>query len=262
MQGQVSIMECVISTGTCTGADVLLNDNYETICDPRQSDCSSYLTSSSSTVNQDQAQVPSETPAPAPAPSLTPAPKPAQSSIPGARSCNPATDTCYSTDLLINDVGETICDPAYSDCSGYLKSQGEKLDSSQFFPTCNPNKNTCKQDDVLVDDAGNTICDPIMIDCSTYLVSTPEPLEKYRDITGGNPNAMVLQVTDPPAQFCNPRSENCTPDHKQIPGMQPWGCFVIITTDEKVCDSDTRRLNLMWFIRCGLITLSPTMQSF
>ena len=44
MQGQITNRECVLSSGTCTEADVLLDDNGDVVCDPSLgSECSQYL---------------------------------------------------------------------------------------------------------------------------------------------------------------------------------------------------------------------------
>ena len=45
-QGEITNRECVLSSGTCTGADVLLDDTGEVICDPNLDlECSQYLVS-------------------------------------------------------------------------------------------------------------------------------------------------------------------------------------------------------------------------
>ena len=228
-QDQASTMECIVSSGTCTAADILLNDNNEIICDPRQSDCSAYLTSTGA---------PAETIEPAPAPAVPSQPQGDQNAAKPQTYCNPSTNVCNPTDVLVDGSGNVLCDPniLVYDCSQILKTQP----AAQDKVNCNPLQQICSPTDVIVDDAGNVLCDPISADCSSYYVSTPEPLDKYRDITGGDPNAQVLQATILPAQYCNPRSESCMPDYTQIPGMQPYGCFIIITTDEKVCDNTSK----------------------
>jgi hypothetical protein len=222
-EDQVSIKECVISSGECTVNDILIDESGILVCDPRQFDCTSYLTSSNSG-NQDQTQTQTQNTVKAP---LT---KP--------KTCNPKNAVCSSKDLLINDDGDVICNPTKTDCSRYFRSVNLEP-TYQMFTICNPNFEPCKRSDVIVDAMYNVICNPIEADCSSYLVSQ-EPLEKYAYLTGGNPNAKVLQATDPPLQYCNPKSENCTADYRQIPGMQPWDCFIIITTDQKVCDTTPR----------------------
>jgi hypothetical protein len=54
VQGEITNRECVLSSGTCTGADVLLDDTGEVICDPNLDlECSQYLVSTEQPQNQD-----------------------------------------------------------------------------------------------------------------------------------------------------------------------------------------------------------------
>lgn len=54
IQDQITNRECVLSSGTCTRADVLLDDTGEVICDPSLGlECSQYLVSSEQPQSQD-----------------------------------------------------------------------------------------------------------------------------------------------------------------------------------------------------------------
>ena len=136
---------CIPNAEACNKTDVLINETGGLICDPKQQDCSSYLQSPATTGVQGQTAT-------------------------QVNYCNPYANICNPTDVLVDDMGLTICDPRLPvyDCSQFFKTKGPPPEVVK----CTPSSQTCNTTDVLIDESGNTLCDPSVSDCSKYHVST------------------------------------------------------------------------------------------
>ena len=136
---------CIPNAEACNKTDVLINETGGLICDPKQQDCSLYLQSPATTGVQGQTAT-------------------------QVNYCNPYANICNPTDVLVDDMGLTICDPRLPvyDCSQFFKTKGPPPEVVK----CTPSLQTCNPTDVLIDESGNTLCDPSVNDCSKYHVST------------------------------------------------------------------------------------------
>lgn len=116
----------------------------------------------------------------------------------------------------------------------------EAMTTSDTSPTpgCHPSTEACSVTDILLNDDNSVLCDPAMgSDCSQFLnPQTQEdksaiPLPEFSELTQDNPDAQVLDATDPPNQYCNPRVETCDPST-----VTPDGCMTDVTTHGSICD--------------------------
>ena len=116
------------------------------------------------------------------------------------------------------------------------------LDTGGASLGCYTFREACSASDLLLNDDNNVLCDPSDgTDCTQFLSppqvaptdqgDTGAPLPEFDWLTQGNPDAPVIQSTDPPGQYCNPRVETC-----DAATLNQGGCFTDIITHGSVCD--------------------------